>query len=167
MSERHLRTHPLWVIDRGGDRGRLWSAWLRAERAVLVRAANQRFWLWRGRALTAQQIARELPMRRRDQFRRGSTKPVHFALTQVRLRERPDQALTMILVRHGKREPLVLVTTRRARGPRPGERLIQAYLDRWACEEGYRFTKQGFALESVQARRFATLANRVALASFA
>lgn len=41
----------------------------------------------------------------------------------------------------------------RGRGRRQGERLIQAYLDRWACEEGYRFTKQGFQLEGVQARR--------------
>ncbi|MDG4870054.1 hypothetical protein P8631_18860, partial [Guyparkeria sp. 1SP6A2] len=45
--------------------------------------------------------------------------------------------------------------------------MIQAYLDRWACEEGYRFTKQGFDLEGVQARRFTTLQNLVALASLA
>jgi len=43
--------------------------------------------------------------------------------------------------------------------------LIRAYLDRWACEEDHRFTKQSFALESVQVRRFTTLANLVALAS--
>ena len=44
--------------------------------------------------------------------------------------------------------------------------MIRAYLDRWACEEGYRFTKQGFDLR-VQARRFTTLQNLVALASLA
>ncbi|HYW76964.1 MAG TPA: hypothetical protein VFA48_10100 [Gammaproteobacteria bacterium] len=165
--QRHLHSHPPWVIDRSGDRGRLWAAWLQAGRAVLVRATNRRYWQWRGRWLTAQQIARELPMRHRGQFRRGSAKSVRFALTQVHLREHSEHALTMIVVRHGKREPLVLVTTRQVRGRRQGERLIQAYLDRWACEEGYRFTKQGFALESVQARRFATLANLVALASLA
>jgi hypothetical protein len=73
----------------------------------------------------------------------------------------------MAVVRHGQREPLVLVTTQSVRGQHQGERLMQAYLDRWACEEGYRFSKQGFALEGVTARRFATLQNLVALASLA
>jgi len=45
--------------------------------------------------------------------------------------------------------------------------LIHSYLDRWACEEGDRFTEQGFDLEGVQARRFTTLQNLVALASLA
>ena len=57
--------------------------------------------------------------------------------------------------------------SRPGRGRRQGERLIHSYLDRWACEEGYRFSKQGFALEGVQARRFTTLQNLVALASLA
>lgn len=165
--ERHLDARPLWVIDRGGDRGRLWAAWLAAGREVLVRAANQRYWCWRDSPRTAQQIARHLPLKHTGRLRRGSDKTVRFGLTQVRLREHPEQPLTMVVVRHGRREPLVLVTNRPARGRRQGERLIQAYLDRWACEEGYRFSKQGFALEGVPARRFATLANLVALASLA
>ncbi|RME60287.1 hypothetical protein D6779_02480 [Candidatus Parcubacteria bacterium] len=45
--------------------------------------------------------------------------------------------------------------------------MIQAYMDRWACEEAYRFTKQGFQAERVQARRFVTLRNLAALASLA
>ena len=73
----------------------------------------------------------------------------------------------MVVVRHGKREPMVLVTSRAVRGRRQGERMMQAYMDRWACEEAYRFTKQGFQAERVQARRFATLQNLVALASLA
>ena len=73
----------------------------------------------------------------------------------------------MIVVDHEKSERLVLVTTRPVRGRRQGARMIQAYLDRWACEEGYRFTKQGFDLEGVQAGRFTTLQNLVALASLA
>jgi len=165
--ERHLDTRPLWVIDRGGDRGRLWAAWLAADRAVLVRAANQRYWLWRDSPRTAQQIARHLPLKHTGRLRRGSDKTVRFGITQVCLREHPEQPLWMVVVRHGKREPLVLVTNRPVRGRRQGEWLIQAYLDRWACEEGYRFSKQGFALEGVPARRFATLQNLVALASLA
>ena len=43
--------------------------------------------------------------------------------------------------------------------------MIHAYVGRWACEEGFRFTKQGCAMEQVQARKFTTLQNLVALAT--
>ncbi|WP_421620638.1 transposase [Alkalilimnicola ehrlichii] len=165
--QRHVSGTPLWVIDRGGDRGRLWRHWLEQDWPVLVRAANQRYWLWRDGAHTAQQIARQLPLKHQGKLRRGGARTVRFGLTRVSLREHPERPLSMVVVRHGKREPLVLVSTRRVRGRRQGERLIQAYLDRWACEEGYRFTKQGFQLEGVQARRFSVLQNLVALASLA
>ena len=165
--QRHLETKPLWVIDRGGDRGNLWKAWIEGEWDVLVRAANQRFWLWRDAQKTAQQIARDLPLKHRGSLRRGQKEEVPFGITRVALREHPNKPLWMVVVRHGKREPLVLVTTRPVRGRRQGERLIHSYLDRWACEEGYRFSKQGFDLEGVQARRFTTLQNLVALASLA
>ncbi len=165
--QRHLVAKPLWVIDRGGDRGKLWKVWIEDGWDVLVRAANQRFWLWRDEQKTAQQIARDLPLKHRCSLRRGQKGEVPFGITRVALRECPDQPLWMVVVRHGKREPLVLVTTRPVRGRRQGERLIHSYLDRWACEEGYRFSKQGFELEGVQARRFTTLQNLVALASLA
>ncbi len=75
--------------------------------------------------------------------------------------------LSMVVVRHGKQQPMVLVSTERIRGRLQGERLIQSYMGRWACEEGYRFSKQGFGLEKVQARKLTTLQNLVALATLA
>jgi hypothetical protein len=162
---RHVPGDALWVMDRGGDRGVLWQAWLDEGCPVLIRAANQRYWHWRRGLGTAQQIARQLPAKHWGRMRPGSTHTVRFGVTRVHLRTHPDTPLWMIVVRHGKREPLVLVTNRPVRGRRQGERMIQNYLDRWACEEGYRFTKQGFDLERVSARRFTTLQNLVALAS--
>ena len=164
---RQLSAQPLWVIDRGGDRGKLWAHWLAEDYAVCVRAANRRHWLWRDGRHTAQQIAKAVPMRHTGRMRQHHTRRVRFGVTTVYLPDYPETPLTMVVVRHGRQEPLVLVSTRRARGQRQGERLIQAYLDRWACEEGYRFTKQGFELEAVQVRRFAVLQNLVALASLA
>ena len=134
---------------------------------MLVRAANQRYWLWRDQQKTAQQIANALPLKHRGKLTRNGDKTVRFGLTRVYLKEHPDKVLTLIVVRYGKQEPMVLVTTELARGRRQGERLIQSYLDRWACEEGYRFSKQGFDLEKVQARKFTALQNLVALASLA
>lgn len=162
-----IGSHPLWVIDRGGDRGSLWDAWLAQENEfnVLVRADNKRYWLRGRNKLKAQDIAKQLPLRYRGTLRRSSEKEIRFGLTQVRLPAHPDRPLTMVVVRHGKREPMILVTTRQVRGRRQGEKLIHSYLDRWACEEGYRFSKQGFSLERVQARSYRVLRNLVALAT--
>ncbi|NDY94375.1 transposase [Wenzhouxiangella limi] len=164
---RHVPAEALWVIDRGGDRGVLWNAWLEGGYQMLVRAANLRYWLWRGGHGTAQQIARQLPLRHWGRMRPHAQQSVRFGITRVNLREHPDTPLWMIVVRHGKRQPLVLVTNRPVRRRRQGEWMIQNYLDRWACEEGYRFSKQGFDLERVTARRFTSLQNLVALASLA
>lgn len=164
---RYIEGNPLWVIDRGGDRLTLWNTWIKDDYRILVRAANQRFWLWRDTLKTAQQIAKVLPLKHTGQLKRHGSTRVRFGVTTVFLRACEDTPLTLIVVRHGKQEPLVLVTTEKARGRRQGEKLIQHYMDRWACEEGYRFTKQGFDLEKVQSRKFTTLQNLVALASLA
>ncbi len=162
-----LESRPLWVIDRGGDRGVLWDFWLRGDWRILVRSANLRHWLWRGSKETAQQIACQLPLKHRGKLRKQARESVRFGITTVFLKEHPDTPLSMIVVRHGKRQPMVLVSTERIRGRLQGERLIQSYIHRWACEEGYRFSKQGFGLERVQARKLSTLQNLVALATLA
>ena len=106
---RHLPSHPLWVIDRGGDRLTLWNTWIEDGNRVLVRAANQRFWLWRNQQKTAQQIANALPLKHHGKLTRNGDKTVRFGLTRVYLKEHPERPLTLIVVRHGKQEPLVLM----------------------------------------------------------
>ena len=158
---------PLWVIDRGGDRNKLWDFWLKGEWKILVRATNQRYWHWNGRMGTAQQIAKQLPLKHKGKLKpRGQTE-VRFGITTVTLNDHPDHPLSMVVVRHGKQEPMVLVSTHRIRGRLQGERLIHSYMGRWACEEGYRFSKQGFGLERVQARKLSTLQNLVGLSTLA
>lgn len=155
----------LWVIDRGGDRGALWKVWLEEDFDVLVRVTNQRHWQRGTFKGPVQELAKQLPAKHQGILRRGSQETVRFAVTTVRLPEFPERPLSLIVVRHGKQEPMTLVSTRRVRGRRQGEKLIHSYMDRWACEEGYRFSKQGFALEQVQARHYKALRNLVALAT--
>ncbi len=154
----------LWVIDRGGDRSALWDVWLEEDFDVLVRVTKQRHWLRGNFKGDVQEIAKQLPTKHRGKLRSGSDKDIRFGMTRVRLPEHPERPLSLIVVRHGKLEPMILVSTRLVRGKRQGERLIHSYLDRWACEEGYRFSKQGFGLERVQARSYKVLRNLVALA---
>jgi len=154
---------PLWVIDRGGDRLNLWDHWLYYHYQIIVRVTKQRHWEWRNSSMDAQEIAKRLPCKHRCKLRRHGDVEVKFGLTTVRIPSHPDKSLTMIVVRHGKKEPMVLVSTRRAYGRRQGEAMIHAYMDRWCVEEGYRFAKQGFGLEGVMARNMNVLKNLIAL----
>lgn len=158
---------PLWVMDRGGDRNVLWDFWLKGDWQILVRVMNQRYWHWYGKLGTAQQIAKQLPLKHKGKLKANRSVEVRFGITTVTLNDHPDQPLSMVVVRHGKQEPMVLVSTQRIRGRLQGQRLIQSYMSRWACEEGYRFTKQGFGMERVQARTLSTLQNLVSLATLA
>jgi len=160
--QRHVKGDPLWVIDRSGDRGRLWDFWIKGNWPIVVRSMNQRFWNWRSSFGTAQQIAKQLPLKHRGKLKPQAKETIRFGITKVSLKEHPDTPLSMIVVRHGKQQ-----STQTIRGRRQGERLIQAYINRWAVEEGYRFSKQGFDLEKVQARKLSTLQNLVSLATLA
>ncbi len=153
----------LWVIDRGGDRLNLWDHWLCHSFQIVVRVTKQRHWQWRNSSMNAQEIAKRLPCKHRCQLRRHGDTEVKFGLTTVYLPSHPYKPLTLIVVRHGKKEPMVLVSTRRAYGRRQGQALIHAYMDRWCVEEGFRFSKQGFGLEGVMARKMNALKNLVAL----
>jgi len=155
----------LWVIDRGGDRMKLWETWQEDKLDVLVRITGQRHWVRSGRKQSLPEIIRQVPLKHKGKLRYGCEKEVSFALTSVTLPDYPEWPLTMVIVKHGKREPMVLVSSRPARGRRQGEKLIQSYMDRWSCEEGYRFTKQGFSLEQVMTRNYTALRNLVALAT--
>jgi len=159
----HVGNRFLWVIDRGGDRSNLWDHWLCHRFQIVVRVTKQRHWLWHNRRMDAQAIAKQLPCKHRCKLRCYGNKEMKFGLTTVRLPSHPDKPLTLIVVRHGKKEPMVLVSTRRACGRRQGMALIHAYMDRWAVEEGYRFSKQGFGLEGVMARNMNALKNLVSL----
>ncbi|MDX8411476.1 MAG: hypothetical protein R8K46_06360, partial [Mariprofundaceae bacterium] len=152
-----------WVIDRGGDRLKLWDHWLCHSFQIVVRVTKQRHWIWRNSSMDAQEIARRLPCKHRCKLRRHGDAEVKFGLTTVFLPSHPDKSLTLIVVRHGKKEPMVLVSTRRAYGRGQGQALIHAYMDRWCVEEGFRFSKQGFGLEGVMARKMNALKNLVSL----
>jgi len=106
----------LWVIDRGGDRSVLWNHWIEHQYQIVVRVSKQRHWHWRNSAMDAQCIAKQLSCKHQCKLRRYGNSSVKFGITTVRLASQPDTPLAMVIVRHGKKEPMVLVSTRRAYG---------------------------------------------------
>jgi len=78
--------------------------------------------------MDAQAIAKRLPCKHSCTLRRHGKTEVKFGLTTVLLPSRPDKPLTLVVVRHGKREPMVLISTRRAYGCRQGQMMSSVAL---------------------------------------
>ena len=64
----------------------------------------------------------------------------------VRLPERPDQALWLVVVHGYGEKPLMILTTK----DKPAWDIVEAYLTRWRIEETIRFAKQAFDMENVR-----------------
>ena len=82
----------------------------------------------------------------------------------VRLPERPDAPLWLVVIRGLAPHPILLLTNV---PPKPGkhhaEWIADICLTRWKCEEAYRFLKQSYHLEDVRVRSYTALRNTYAL----
>jgi hypothetical protein len=78
----------------------------------------------------------------------------------VRMPERPDVQLWLVVIHGFGKEPIMLLTNV---GPSTGREhavwIGDVYLTRWKCEETYRFLKQSDNLEDVRVRDYTALRN--------
>jgi len=166
----------VWVIDRGGDRGRLFSELLRKDAGYrfIVRLRGDRLLVpARGSAAAAMELARKmaLPYRKvivRERGDQGSMAEVRFGARPVFLPNHPDIALWLVAVTGLGRQPLLLLTNctlgRRVRLIRW---VVESYLTRWSIEETIRWIKQEYELENVRVLTFQRLRNLVWLVTLA
>lgn len=101
------------------------------------------------RKRTAHSLANnlELPHRYRDFYPHCATELL-FNWTTVRLPDRPDETLTLIVFLDLKKSPVALLTNEKQKSPKKIARLISYYLARYpGCEDPVRFFKQEFKIE--------------------
>lgn len=159
----------IWVIDRGGDRDRLYVPMLEKGHRFLVRLVGSRH-LVRGRkvasaselAMSCTPLYAETVVRVEDKKER--VRRVEFGYQRVRLPGR-EEDLAMVVVWGFGEEPMMLLTTEPVRRARKVLwRLVRMYLRRWAVEETIRFIKQSYDLEDVRVLGYRSLRNLMVLA---
>jgi hypothetical protein len=164
----------IWVMDRGGDRGRLNEALVRWRLDFLIRLVGNRHLLCGGRKRLASEIAADCPLPYAETVRRQNNDGTETCLTlefgfrEVRLPRWPDRPLWLLVVKGFGAEPLMLLTTislRRER--RTLWWAVEAYLTRWRIEDTLRFAKQSYHLEDVRVLGYQSLRNLMALALLA
>lgn len=157
----------IFVIDRGGDRRRLYNGLLTEESAFrfIIRQRGDRHVLYKGKLKETLKLAQdsktpyaETVIKEKD----GKEKAyfIHFGFVPVRLPEHPEKQLWMVVVKGFGQNPLMLLTTEPMRRNRKILWwIVQAYLTRWRVEDTIRFIKQSYSLEDVRVRAYERLKN--------
>lgn len=158
----------IWVMDRGGDRGKLIKPFLDREMRFIVRLVGNRNLLARGREVLAQWLAQgcQLPYAEtivKEEKGKEKCYSIQFGYRPVRLPGRQEQ-LYLVVVRGFGQEPLMLLTNLPMRKNRQVIwQAVEGFLSRWMVEETIRFIKQSYNLEDLRLLNYERLRNMVAL----
>jgi len=160
----------IFALDRGGDRRELLIPLLDRRLRFVVRQRGDRHVLLPGnRKCSVKQASRWVKAtveREVEVEREGYRQLRHLRLgtLAVKLPERPEVALWLVVIRGFGEEPILLLTN-----VPPSEKrehagwIADVYLTRWKCEEAYRFLKQSYNLEDVRVRSYLALRNTYVL----
>ena len=159
----------IYVMDRGGDRIKLFSALLNKKLRFIIRLRSTRDVISRRSRRNVMELARRCRMLYSETIVkevRGEEKAYHleYGVCPVMLPGRGEQ-LYMVVVKGFGRDPMLLLTNvdvRRNRGR--VESVVNGYLSRWLVEEAIRFLKQSYRLEDIRVLDYQRLKNLVALA---
>jgi hypothetical protein len=159
----------IYVLDRGGDRSKLYLPLLERGLRFIVRLVGDRHLVVRGRSRSARELARGVPMRYAETVVReaaGGEKKVHleYGFRRVRLPGKRAVQLSLVVVKGFGQEPLLLLTNLAVKATRRSVwRVVQGYLSRWLVEETIRFLKQSYQLEDLRVLHYERLRNLAAL----
>lgn len=159
----------VYVLDRGGDRMKLYQPMLARGLRFIIRLCGDRHLLVRGCCRRADDVARGVQMRYAETVVResaGGEKKVHleYGFRRVRLPGRRDVELTLVVVKGFGQQPLLLLTNVAVKGTRRSLWwIVRGYLTRWLVEETIRFIKQSYRLEDLRVLHYERLRNLAAL----
>lgn len=160
----------LWVMDRGGDRIKLFEPLLDLKLRFLFRLVGSRHLVYDGAPRLATELAAGCPRPYAETVvrlveGREQVFNISFGYRRVKLPGRQEQ-LSLLVVNGFGEQPLMLLTTETLRRSRKVLwRMVRAYLKRWSIEETIRFIKQSYDLENVRVLNYPGLQNLMPLLS--
>jgi hypothetical protein len=158
----------IYVMDRGGDRIKLFNPFLDRKMRFIARLVGDRDLIFRGQRRETLELARGCSMRYAETLVReegGKERSYHleYGFRNVRLPGR-DEPLSLVVIRGFGEEPLMLLTNVEVKPSRKSLWfIVQGYLARWMVEETIRFIKQSYHLEDIRVLDYDRLKNLVAL----
>jgi hypothetical protein len=158
----------IYVMDRGGDRCKLFNPLLKRELRFIVRLVGNRDLIFRGRKREAMKLAAGCRMLYAETIikeEKGQEKKcqLEYGFRRVKLPGR-DEDLYLVVVRGFGEDPMLLLTNVPvAKNRKKLWFIVNAYLTRWLVEETIRFIKQSYHLEDIRVLDYERLRNLTAL----
>jgi len=165
----HTDGRGIWVVDRGGDRRKLYGPLLDRELRFIIRLVGSRHVECGGQLARAREIALRCPMLYADHVVREKdgkerTYQIAYGYRRVKLPGRREK-LTLVVIRGFGEEPLMLLTNVEVkRSRRSCSFILDSYLRRWQIEDTIRCMKQSYDLENVRLLSYRRLQNMMVLA---
>jgi len=169
MVSTHTEKRGIWVVDRGGDRRKLYEPLLDRKLRFIIRLVGSRHLECGRRLVLARAIALRCPMLYADQVvrerdGRERTYQIAYGYRRVKLPGRCEK-LTLVVVRGFGEEPLMLLTNVEVKRSRMScSFILDSYLRRWQIEDTIRCMKQSYDLENVRLLSYRRLQNMMVLA---
>jgi hypothetical protein len=168
LISRHTQGRGIWVMDRGGDRRKLYYPLLERGLRFIVRLMGDRHLECGGRTMAAREIASRCGMLYAESVVREESGHERRCLMEcgyrrVRLPGRREK-LTLVVIKGFGQEPMMLLTNvdvRRSR--RSCLSVVGSYLRRWQIEDTIRCVKQSYDVENVRLLGYERLQNMMAL----
>lgn len=157
----------IWVLDRGGDRRKLFYYLLDKKRNFIIRLRADRS-LESGYRESAVRLANDCPALFLEYVAKEESdqeRPLRLEVgyRKVHLPGRRE-LLTLVVVRGFGSEPLMLLTDLPVKRSRKSLwHVVAAYLSRWRVEETIRFLKQSYQLEDIRLLTYVRLQNMMAI----
>ena len=165
---KHTRKRGVWVLDRGGDRGKVFAEMITRELSFIIRLKKTRDLIYRRGEHLVEELASACPMIHAERIvrqERGKETiyDLEFGALPVHLPGQ-DIPVTLVVVRGFGQEPMALLTSLRVtRGRKSLWWVISAYLTRWRIEETIRFMKQSYQVEDIRLLTYIRLQNMMAI----
>jgi hypothetical protein len=157
----------IWVLDRGGDRGKLFDYLLDRGHRFIIRLRGDRS-LESNCLQSALMTAQDCPVLFVEYVAKEESdqeRPLRLEVgyRKVRLPGRME-LLTLVVVKGFGAEPLMLLTDLLIKRSRKSVwHVVAAYMSRWRVDETIRFLKQSYQLEDIRLRTYVRLQNMVAI----
>lgn len=165
----HCDGRGTWVIDRGGDRGKIFRHLLKNRLEFIVRLQSTRDVLHGRTKKNVLEVANRCscPYSEtivREENGQEKAKHIQYGYTTVRLPAHPKKTLYMLVVKGFGPKPMMLLTTNPLRRNRKLlYRVLASYIKRWGIEETIRFLKQSYDVENIRVLKYTRLRNMMAI----
>lgn len=149
----------IYAMDRGMDRSEiLIKMGLNGHRYVIRGKGNRSVINRRGKKVNIMRMARGIKCNEKYEIyvdREGAKEKKQIRIGKARGIKIAEKVMNVVVAKGFGKEPMILMTN----AEKSGKEIVEIYLTRWKCEEGFRFLKQEYNLEDIRVRKYVGLRN--------